>query len=102
MKIDFERSGGFTGIRLTASLDTKSMSAKEGLRLEKLVEKARFFELPEKPSKLTQGADQFFYNVTVEIAGKRHTVQTDEMAAPEALRPLLRHLAIRTRSLRRR
>ncbi len=100
MKIEFERSGGFTGIRLSTSLDTESLSAEEARKLEKLVEDARFFELPEEPSRLPQGADQFFYIVSVEIDGKRHTVQTDDMAAPEPLRPLLRHLAIRTRSLR--
>jgi hypothetical protein len=102
MRVSFERSGGFGGIRLTAELDTdqlqvtygatrvqRALSPEEARYLESLVESSGFFALPTRMSSATRGADRFQYVLTVESAGKRHTVQTTDEAAPAALRTLM-------------
>jgi hypothetical protein len=105
MRVHFERSGGFGGIRLTADLDTdqlhviygappvqRALSPEEARYLERLVEASNFFALPAGTSSATRGADRFQYVITVESAGKRHSVQTTDEAAPEALHTLVASL----------
>jgi hypothetical protein len=102
MRIHFERSGGFANIRLSAEADTdarelifgaarvkRSLSAEEARKLEEMVKAADFFNSPAAATRPAQGADRFQYIVTVEVGGKRHTVQTSEAVAPAGLRPLL-------------
>ena len=102
MRVSFERSGGSGGIRLTAELDTdqlqvtygatrmqRALSPEEARYLETLVESPGFFALPARTSSATRGADRFQYVITVESAGKRHTVQMTDEAAPAALRTLI-------------
>ena len=105
MRVQFERSGGFGGIRLTAELDTdklratygatrvqRVLSLEEARHLERLVESSNFFALPARMSSATPGADRFQYIITVESSGKRHSVQTTDEAAPAALRALIASL----------
>jgi hypothetical protein len=105
MRIHFERSGGVGGFRLTAELDIdqgnaiygaarlkRSLSPDEVRRLREILDSADFFDLPAAVPPSRQGADRFRYVVTVESAGKRHSVRTTDKAAPEALRPLLEYL----------
>lgn len=90
MKIQFSRSGGFTGIRLKLTLDLGELSPKDRNALEALVRKADFFTLP--ASCLSLQPDAFQYEIAVEGEGQRHQVQVDDRGAPEALRPLLERL----------
>jgi hypothetical protein len=105
MRVHFERSGGFGGMRLTAELDTDQLQAtygaahvqrvlspEEARHLERLVESSDFFTLPARTSSAGRGADRFQYIITVENAGKRHSVHTIDEAAPEALSALLASL----------
>lgn len=46
MKIHFERSGGFAGLRLSHDLDWADHSPEERGELDRLVERAQFFDLP--------------------------------------------------------
>jgi hypothetical protein len=102
MRVYFERSGGVGGMRLTAELDTeqlqatygatrvqRALSPEEARHLERLVESSDFLALPVGTSSATRGADRFQYVITVESAGKRHSVQTTDEAAPAALDALL-------------
>jgi hypothetical protein len=102
MRINFERSGGFANIRLTAEADTdarelifgaarvkRSLSPDEARNLEEMVKAADFFNLPAATTRPTQGADRFQYVVSVEVDGKRHTVQISEAVTSATLRPLL-------------
>ncbi|MEP7289221.1 MAG: protealysin inhibitor emfourin [Chloroflexota bacterium] len=91
MRLTFERSGGFAGMRLTASVDTDTLPAEEAAALNREVAVAHVFDLPavlNAPS----GADQFSYTLTVEANGKQHTIEANEGGVPETLRPLLQHL----------
>ncbi len=91
MRITFERSGGFAGMRFTASLDTDSMPAEQANALKQLVASSGFFNLPATiPS--TGGADQFTYTVTINDQGRQHTVVAKDGSIPPGLQPLLQQL----------
>jgi hypothetical protein len=89
MRVQFERSGGFTGMYQAATVDTETLPPEEGRQLRALVEATGFFQLPEEITGSPGEVDRFFYTLTVETKGKRHTVRTGEAAAPAALRALI-------------
>ena len=88
MRIWFERSGGFAGLRLEGSLDTSSLPEKQAKHLAELLERSHFFDLPLK-LKSASGADRFSYKLTVETPSGSHSVEAGEAAVPPELRPLL-------------
>jgi hypothetical protein len=102
MRVHFERTGGVGGLRLTAEIDTdqpqvtygatrvqRALTPEEARYLERLVESPDFFALPARASSATRSADRFQYLITVESAGKRHSVQTTDEAASETLKALI-------------
>jgi len=99
MHIHFERTGGFAGMTLTADIATDTLSRDDQSRLQQLVEDADFFALPAELRDTGAAVDQFVYRITIEVAGRRHTVETAESAAAPELQPLLEWL---TRAARRR
>jgi len=100
MHIEFERTGGFAGMRLKAVVQTESLPAAEARELHALIADADFFNLPHVITSPNPGIDQFRYQVTVEKDKQRHTVQTSDVAAPNTLRPLLRRLTVMARASR--
>ena len=92
MRINFERSGGFAGMRLAATIDSATLPADQASALQGLIDNAHFFDLPAKIPPPPQAADQFQYIVTVEAGGKRHTVDVGEGSASPALQALLQQL----------
>src|SRR5512147_2133488 len=92
MHIQFKRSGGFTGMRLSCSVDTDQLSPEQAEELDKLIGNAEFFELPEKLVPEQPRPDRFEYHVRVEAEHKEHAVTVSDAAAPESLRPLLNYL----------
>jgi hypothetical protein len=98
MRIVFERSGGFTGMIVTTTVDTAILSPMERSTLHSLVEAADFFRLPGAIASPAQ-PDRFQYQITVEDGDRQHTVILGEAAVPGTLRPLLDWLmdAIRTK-----
>ena len=100
MQIHFERSGGFSGIRMSTTLDSESLSLEEIQDFQELVKSSKFFDLPEKITSPKPGADRFQYKLTVEDEGRRHTVEMSEAAIPETLQPLLQRLNALARSAR--
>jgi hypothetical protein len=96
MRIEFSRSGGITGIRLTLTLDTATLPSEEAGLLEDCVNRSGFFELPEiLPS---GGADRVQYKLTIERDGTSHSVQMDDGAIPEALSTLIKRLEAASRA----
>jgi hypothetical protein len=91
MQITLERSGGFTGIPLTITVDTATLSPDQVTQLRHFVETADFFHMPAAPSIPAQ-PDRFEYEVTVQEGDRTHTVTFGEVAVPEPLRPLLNWL----------
>ncbi len=101
MRIHFERTGGFAGMGMAATIDTGSLSQEEAAQLRDLVEAAGFFDLPAEVTGPERGADRFLYRLTVEMEGRRHTVRTSDAAVPAALRPLIDWLTKAARKARR-
>ena len=97
MRIYFERSGGFMGLRLVQTLDTAVLPEKEAQDLQEMISAASFFELPEQLSAPVLGVDQYQYKVVIEQAEQRHVVETTETTCPAELRPLLRRLTVLAR-----
>ena len=97
MKIHFERTGGFAGRKLETTVDSDELPSAETERLAGMIERARFFDLPRSLESRAEGADLFRYVLTVEAAGRAHTIRASEVTAPEELRPLLDWLAARAR-----
>ena len=89
MRVFFERSGGFAGRKLQASLDLRSLPPEDARRLEELLERSRFFELPLKLEPPGPAADRFTYRVTVESENGSRTVEAGEGAVPPGMRPLI-------------
>lgn len=97
MIIRFERSGGFAGLSLQATLDSETLAPEEKQSLHHLVEAASFFELPGIISDPCGGADRFTYRLMIEAGGKCHAIEVSEAAMPEGLLPLIQRLIVLTR-----
>ncbi|PZU96454.1 MAG: hypothetical protein DCF32_21630 [Leptolyngbya sp.] len=89
MHITIERSGGFTGMPLTFSIDTAYLPSEQATHLRHLVEAADFFGFSTTLSAPAQ-PDRFEYEVTVQEGDRKHTITVGEVAMPEQLKPLLR------------
>lgn len=85
-KINFERTGGFAGIRLTAEIDVDSLPEDQKEEILEILDEADFDELPEKLSGKMPMPDEFVYNITVNT---EHQVLTGESSLPEDLQPLI-------------
>jgi hypothetical protein len=96
MRVKFERTGGFAGIRLTTTADTENLSSDDAARLRQLVAGASFFELPETIAPQKAQPDRFQYRVTIEDDSRVHTVTVSETALPQSMRPLTDFLARQT------
>ncbi len=96
MRIEFTRSGGFAGTRLSRTFDTDQLPEEEKRQLDQLVDAANFFSLPQTLQ--SGGADRFQYKISIERDGKAHTVQADERAAPPPLASLIKKLEVAARA----
>jgi hypothetical protein len=90
-KIFFERSGGFMGRKVTATLDLNELPNEQAEALEEMLDEADFFELP---ADLTRPPmpDAFTYTITVSSEARQHSVRVTDTTAPDDLRPLLEEL----------
>ena len=92
LKVQWERTGGFAGMRTGSTVDLDSLSQADARQLRELVEASEFFNLPEEITGPEGGADRFSFILTVETEKGLHTVHTGEEAAPPALRSLIQWL----------
>ncbi len=92
MHIHYERTGGFGGMRLAAAIDTTKLADEQARALQDAIASAHFFDLPARLPAALQAADVYHYQVTIESADKRHTVDADESAASPALQALFQQL----------
>jgi hypothetical protein len=88
-RIDFERSGGFAGIPLRASLSTQDLPPEQQREFEELIEASHFFELAPAIHSDHPGADRFQYRISVDSGQRSHTVVVDEAAITPGLRALV-------------
>ena len=95
MRVEFERSGGFGGLRRVCTVDEGTLPPEAARQLRDLVHGARFFDLPAEIRASQPGADRFRYRLTVDDGERRHTVDLDEAAAPDGVWPLVDWLSRR-------
>ncbi len=98
MRIEFVRSGGFAGILLTANIDSQTLPQDEAALLERMIEAANFFDLPEQIKPTPPMPDRFEYEITISISQRTHTVAVGESVVTDQLRPLLDRLTELARS----
>lgn len=88
MHITIQRTGGFTAIPVTKTVDVAAMPPNEATQLRQMVEGADFFNLPSAITSTPQ-PDRFTYQISVEQDGKRHSVTVGETAMPPGIKPLV-------------
>ncbi len=78
MRISIKRTGGFAGLtEEVAQIDTKDLDTQNGAKVEQLVQKIEFFDLPATVSGGEIGADMFHYEVKIEKDALEHSVSFD-------------------------
>lgn len=82
---------------MTSTADTTTMNSDEIQQLEQMVAAADFFNLPSHITSNSPQPDRFQYNLTIEQAGQRHSVEVGETTVPNQLRPLLDWMDERSR-----
>ena len=92
MRIDFSRTGGFAGMRLTTTVDSTQLPTEQASTLDKLISDSGFFTLPETILPAKPAPDRFEYRLTIAAAQQTHSVVVSDAAAPDSLRPLLNYL----------
>jgi hypothetical protein len=94
MRIEYECSGGYGGLRLTYQGETDTLPAADAKVLLGLIEAANIFDLTQKQlSKKSRSIpDDFACRLTLSIPGKQKTLSFNELGAPENLRRLSVHL----------
>jgi len=80
MKIYFERTGGFAGIKTSASIDTDTLPPNESEKLHDMCDNMNFFNMPSTSAPKSGAADLFRYKITIESKDGRHTVETTDLS----------------------
>lgn len=99
MQIEFERTGGFGGLRLAITVDTETLAPEAANELARLIAAAGFYELPAQLATSLARADQFQYRLSVSDGARSHTITADE-GAPETVQALFRKLIALARTRR--
>lgn len=103
MRIEFECSGGYGGLRLTYQGETDVLPDAEAEVLLGLIKAANIFNLTQRQlsKKSRPIPDDFACRLSLSEAGKKKSLSFNELDAPEHLRRLsahLRKLAIKKQS----
>lgn len=98
MEVTYERTGGFAGMRMTASFELDELPEQEAANIRALLHEAHFHELPEQIVGKPGMADQFTYRITVTEETFHHTVTSGDASMPPGLQPLIELLSRMARS----
>jgi hypothetical protein len=93
--VSLERSGGFTGQRLTSSVETEELPGAE------MTEALRALEAFASSAQTTRSAaapSQPLYRLTIHRPSGQQVVEVAESEVPAAMRPLLAELVRRARA----
>jgi hypothetical protein len=89
LRVFFERSGGFAGIRIATTIDAANLSPEQVEKLKQLIQDADFFHLPAVIASHPPQPDRFQYKIEVDQDGQQHVVVVGEASIPAGLRPLV-------------
>lgn len=92
LHIEFERSGGFAGVTLRASIDSSKLPPKEAAELEALVKRANLPALAARSRESRADPDRFQYALTVVCDDHTQQLRLGEREVTAELRPLLNRL----------
>ena len=93
-KITFDRSGGIVSRAFHYSVDLDSLSSDAAKKnLERLIEEAHFFEIPENLL-ASSTPDEFQYRITIANEHATHTVRASDTTMPRSLVPLVKELTM--------
>ncbi len=92
LQVQFVRTGGFAGIRLSCNLDSAELPENQAQELQELVEKADFFEMPDIQAPAASVPDSFEYRVTIFSGKQSRSVVVADPRVPKGLRPLVAFL----------
>ncbi len=101
LRIEYERTGGFAGLKLSIRFDLDDLPKEQEEQLRDLLDALDFFDLPAQILPARPGIDQFTHKIEVEGKKGKHTVLTTDSAAPEKLRELIDLLNIMARTRRK-
>jgi hypothetical protein len=96
MRISFKTEGGLVHVPALSDpepFDTDEMPAKEANELERLIEAARFFELPTTSAPPREAADYQKHTITVTTPKRSHTVQLTDPIEDLHVRELANYLS---------
>lgn len=91
MRITFERTGGFAGLRTRKSIDTSKLPPEDAAEVHQLVHQAGFFNLPPRIDQ-PDLRDAFQYNISVDSGDQQHSVSITGEPADPKLRQLKKKL----------
>ena len=98
MRIEFSQEGGigyFPGLNKPVTVEVERLDEAEAEELKRLVDAARFFDLPASIGVPARGAaDYQHYILSIEDDGRRHTIRALVPVEDPALRALVE--AVRT------
>jgi Emfourin len=100
MRIEFTQTGGigyFPGLNKPVTVEVDHLDKEEAEELKRLIEAARFFELPAAVGSPARGAaDYQYYILTVEDGGRRHTVRVlvpvEDRVLDDLVRTIQKHV----------
>jgi len=90
--IQFERTGGFAGIRLAAEFEMDNLPDEQKREIIELIDELDFDELSGKLSNKMSMPDGFVYSITVRSDVKDYQVMTGESSLPGDMQPLIERL----------
>lgn len=80
MKVYFERTGGFAGLKTSVALDTENMTPSESEKLSELCNSVDFLKLSQKTETKAGAADVFHYKIIIESKDGKRTIETSELS----------------------
>jgi hypothetical protein len=99
MRVRFKMDGGFVYLPARSeptTIDTDDLPAEAAKELERLIEAAGFFELPETSSPPRGAADYLRYTISVTTPEHSHTVQLTDPIEDPHVQALVEYLETQT------
>jgi hypothetical protein len=99
MRVRFKMDGGFVYLPARSeptTIDTDELSEEEAKDLERLIEAAGFFELPETSSPPRGAADYLRYTISATTPEHSHTVHLTDPIEDPHVRALVEYLETQT------
>lgn len=103
MRIQFRTEGGLAylpGLSRPVTIDTDELPAEEADELERLIETAGFFELPDASVPPRGAADYQQYTISVAAPGRSHTARLADPIEDPSVRELVNNLRAKANEAR--